>query len=145
MFLTVHDSLLSVTYSQFCLVSRLVAVTKYYWRDLLANIWYIPNTDESVPIKPTCQLFNLDDQRKPGGNVLIAWIRSRDNRTHVIASNFCLPIILIRFSLHTKLKYKKQCLNKIIHIINSVIQFKFYTATLLSKKSSCLLSLIFVT
>lgn len=48
--------------------------------------------DERVAINPTCQVFNLDAHRNPGGKVFTACIKSKDILIHVKSSYFCLAI-----------------------------------------------------
>lgn len=46
---------------------------------------YIPTIDELVAITFTCHVFNLDDHKNPGDNVLTACIKSIQslNKFHI--------------------------------------------------------------
>lgn len=78
----------------------------------------MPSMDERVPIKPTCQVFNLEDHRNPGGRVLTAWTKSIDNLKEVSNSNFCI------LNMFPTLKYSN--FNAVLILLNDALPYIFF-------------------
>lgn len=66
----------------------------------------MPIIADRVPSAPTCHVFSFPPQNHPDGNVLIACVKSSDNRMMEIISSFCLANNTPSAALEGKKMYK---------------------------------------